>query len=85
MTKTAKREITLDEYDSLRDIFGAEKALLSEYAEAISAASRKEVRTELVAAFSAAAEDVFFLSDLLAARADKKKIRLALRAEPGTT
>ena len=35
--KTSKREITLDECDSLRDILSAEKALLSAYTAAICA------------------------------------------------
>lgn len=66
--KASKREITLDECDSLRDILSAEKALLSAYTAAICASERKEMRTELLSAFSSAAEDVFFLSDLLSAR-----------------
>ena len=66
--KASKRETTLDECDSLRDILSAEKALLSAYTAAICASERKEMRTELLSAFSSAAEDVFSLSDLLSAR-----------------
>ena len=66
--KASKRETTLDECDSLRDILSAEKALLSAYTAAICASERKVMRTGLLSAFSSAAEDVFFLSDLLSAR-----------------
>ena len=50
-----------------------EKSLMREYCTAIFSAGRKETRVYLVEAFSSVAEDVFFLEDLLAARADQKE------------
>lgn len=71
--KNSKREITLNEYDSLKDMLFMEKSLMREYCTAIFSAGRKETRVYLVEAFSSVAEDVFFLEDLLAARADQKE------------
>ena len=71
--KNSKREITLNEYDSLEDMLFMEKSLMREYCTAIFSARRKETRDYLVEAFSSVAEDVFFLEDLLAARADQKE------------
>lgn len=70
--KPGKREITLNEYDSLLDMLSAERALLGAYCAAICAAERKEGRTGLVGAFSSAAEDVFFLRDLLDSKRNEK-------------
>lgn len=70
--KIDKREITLNEYDSLEDMLFMEKSLLREYCTAIFSAERKETRAYLLQAFSSVAEDVFFIEDLLAARKDEK-------------
>ena len=45
--KLEKREITLNEADSLKDIYYIEKALLTAYAEGEPFLSRKEVENEL--------------------------------------
>ena len=63
--KASKREITLNEVDSLWDMLTMEKAILAQYCAAISSAERKETRTELVGAFSSVAEEIFLLCDLL--------------------
>lgn len=70
--KNSKREITLNEYDSLQDMLFMEKSLMREYCTAIFSARRKEVRSYLTEAFSSVTEDVFFLQDLLASRRDEK-------------
>ena len=70
--KNSKREITLNEYDSLEDMLFMEKSLLREYCTAIFSAQRKETRSYLLQAFSAVAEDIFFIEDLLAARQGEK-------------
>ncbi len=46
--KLEKREVTLNEYDSLRDIFYLEKLLLSVYGQALEKGVRKEVKGELL-------------------------------------
>ena len=46
--KLEKREITLNEKDSLSDIAYMEKALLFEYVEGIARAGRKETRERLL-------------------------------------
>lgn len=53
-------------------MLSAERALLGAYCAAICAAERKEARTGLVGAFSSAAEDVFFLRDLLDSKRNEK-------------
>ena len=60
-----KREITLNEQDSLRDILFLGKALLFEYAESLGKAYRKEVREGLLDLIKENAEDFFLISDLL--------------------
>ena len=63
--KLEKREITLNEQDSLRDILFLEKTLLCEYAESLGKAYRKEVRETLLDLIKENAEDFFLISDLL--------------------
>ncbi len=46
--KLKKREITLNEADSLKDVFFTEKALTSAYAEGEGFAFRKETANELL-------------------------------------
>ena len=45
--KLEKREITLNEKDSLKDIYYFEKTLLQEYEKAAKSVTRKEVKNEL--------------------------------------
>ena len=46
--KLEKREITLNEFDSLKDVFYLEKNLLCEYANALEKACRQETRNEIL-------------------------------------
>lgn len=67
--KLEKREITLNECDSLRDVLFLEKALIGEYLEALTKVRRKETRERLLEYLKAVAEELFLASDLL----DKKR------------
>ena len=60
-----KREITLNEQDSLRDVLFLGKALLFEYVESLGKAYRKEVREGLLDLIKENTEDFFLISDLL--------------------
>ena len=60
-----KREITLNEQDSLMDVSLLEKALLFEYVEALSKSDRKETRERLIGFMKEACEDLFLVNDLL--------------------
>ena len=60
-----KREITLNEQDSLMDVAFLGKALLFEYVEALSKADRKETRERLIGFMKEACEDLFLVNDLL--------------------
>ena len=60
-----KREITLNEQDSLRDILFLEKALLLAYVEGLERANRKEIRERLLDFIKETAGDLFLVSDLL--------------------
>ena len=63
--KLEKREITLNEQDSLRDVLFMEKGLLFEYVESLTRAGRKETRERLLALLKETAEEVFLINDLL--------------------
>lgn len=63
--KLEKREITLNEADSLKDAFYIEKTLLAEYVHALPKATKKETRTELLRFMKEAGEDLFFVRDLM--------------------
>ncbi len=63
--KLEKREITLNEFDSLKDIFYLEKTLLSEYVEALSKATRRETQSELTRLIMETSEDLYFVRDLM--------------------
>ena len=63
--KLEKREITLNEYDSLKDVFYTEKTLLNEYAIAISKAQRQETKKELLRLMKEVGEDMCFVRDLM--------------------
>jgi hypothetical protein len=60
-----KREITLNERDSLKDALLLETALLKEYACSLGKAERKETRAVLVENMKETAEEIFLLGDLL--------------------
>jgi hypothetical protein len=63
--KLEKREITLNEYDSLKDAYYREKILLNEYVCGLSAMERKETREEILLLIRETAEEIFLLQDLL--------------------
>lgn len=73
--KNSKREITLNEYDSLEDMLFMEKSLMREYCTAIFSARRKETRVYLVEAFSSVAGGRGFSSRICLplARTKRKK------------
>lgn len=63
--KLEKREITLNEYDSLRDIFYLEKLLLSVYGQVLEKSVRKEVRGELLRLSQETGEELCFMVELM--------------------
>lgn len=63
--KLEKREITLNEFDSLKDVFYIEKTLLNEYVYALSKATRKQTRGELMRLLKETGEDMYFVRDLM--------------------
>ena len=71
--KLEKREISLNEYDSLKDAFYSLKTTLSEYVCALSHATRKETRTELLRLMSETGEDLFFVRDLMRYSSSEKE------------
>ena len=66
--KLEKREITLNEKDSLKDIFYLEKTLLNEYVETLVYVTRKEERERLMKLIKETAEEIFTVKDLLEKR-----------------
>ena len=63
--KLEKREITLNEFDSLKDAFYAEKMLIVEYVHALTKAERKETQGELLRLMQEIGEDMLFVRDLM--------------------
>ena len=63
--KLEKREITLNEKDSLKDVLLLERALLLQYAETLTRMTRKEPRKRLLSLVKETAEESFWLKDLL--------------------
>ena len=63
--KLEKREITLNETDSIKDAFFTEKALLLEYASALGKAQNKQTQSQLFSLMKEVGEDMLFLRDLL--------------------
>lgn len=59
-----KREITLNESDSLKEAFYIAKLLLGEYIETLSKTERKDVREELLRLMGETGEDMCLLLDL---------------------
>ncbi len=67
--KLEKREVTLNEYDSLCDCFYALKTAITECIRAIEYAEKKQTRGELITLMSALAEDMYFVRDLMSGSA----------------
>lgn len=63
--KLEKREITLNEFDSLKETFYMEKLLLNEYLECLTKATRKETRKELMRLMQEVGEDLSLAQDLM--------------------
>ena len=63
--KLEKREITLNEYDSLKDIFYMEKLLLHEYISSLAKVIRKETKGEILSLMQETGEDAFFVRELM--------------------
>ncbi|MBQ7948796.1 MAG: hypothetical protein IJ284_03445 [Clostridia bacterium] len=70
--KLEKREITLNEKDSLKDILFMEKALLNDYVETLPKTSRKETRERLLKYIKETAEELFLMKDLLEKSTENK-------------
>lgn len=63
--KLEKREITLNEFDSLKETFYLEKMLLGEYLECLCKATRKETRGELLRMMKEVGEELVLMLDLM--------------------
>lgn len=63
--KFEKREITLNEYDSILDVLFTHERLAELYLEGARQADTKEVRELLKKRLSETLDEVYFLSDLL--------------------
>ena len=63
--KFEKREITLNEYDSILDILLTHERLASLYFEGAKFANRKETRELLKKRLSETLDEIYFLNDLL--------------------
>ena len=61
--KLEKREITLNEKDSVSDVFYLEKLLLQEYENGRGLANRKEVQNELEKLLEEAKKDLCFMKE----------------------
>ena len=63
--KFEKREITLNEYDSLKDAYYREKTLMNEYVNALFEMDKKQARDEILKLICETAEEIFLLKDLM--------------------
>lgn len=62
--KNAKRDITLNEKDSIEDMAQTERTLFFAFSRALFAASRKETRETLWRGMERAAKNAFFLAEI---------------------
>lgn len=63
--KLEKREITLNEADSIQDVFYMEKALLHAYSLHMAKAERKETRSKMMTLMGEAGQNVYLVADLM--------------------
>lgn len=63
--KLEKREISLNEADSLRDTCTVEKMLLYAYVDALCTATRQETKKEIIRLMQETGEDLCFVQSLL--------------------
>lgn len=66
--KNAKRDVTLDEKDSIADMIQTERNLFYSFARALFFAEKKETRETLQRGMERAAQNVFLLQDELKER-----------------
>ena len=71
--KLEKREITLNEFDSLHDALCMQKMLMMEYQQAIFCVWRKETRDQLICLLQETAQNALFLQDLMQGSAIENK------------
>ena len=71
--KLEKREITLNEFDSLRDAFYIEQTLMREIEKALFCVWRKEAREQLIALLQETAKNALYLQDLMSGTAIENK------------
>ena len=71
--KLEKREVTLNEKDTLKDMLAFERALLVEYALSAATIEGKERRNYFVDNLTGLEENVFLLADLLQERVKQEK------------
>ena len=63
--KLEKREITLNEYDSIQDVLLLEKNIICAYVNALECVQRKEIRSCLCTHLQAVAKEIFLVKDQL--------------------
>jgi hypothetical protein len=71
--KLEKREISLNETDSLRDAFWVEKMLLYAYVDALATVERRETRKEILRFMQETGEDLCFVKALLQRACNQKE------------
>ena len=69
--KLEKREISLNEKDSLQDVWTMEYTLLREYVATLSCTVRKQTRDRLVKLLQEVCADAIMMQDLLQNRQDE--------------
>lgn len=72
--KFEKREITLNEMDSLKDAYYREKILIEEYVNALFEMDKKQSKDEILKLICETAEEIFLLKDLMKTAAQKKGV-----------
>ena len=71
--KLEKREISLNEYDSLKDAFYTEKTLLGEYLQTLEVYARKQTKNELLRLIVEVGEDLTYVRELMEKIREKKE------------
>ena len=71
--KLEKREVTLNEYDSLCDCFYALKTVLNECMGAVEFAEKRQTRSELFSLINGVMEDMYLVRDLMDGSAIENK------------
>ena len=71
--KLEKREITLNEKDSLSDMLLTQRTLLEEYVFSLQNMKKRETRKEILQLMQQTCEDIFFIGDLLKGTISEKE------------